>query len=190
MSSDYQSFVDYVSLEKSDDGDIQFNTEQIDKIRVRFEELYDGQNINDDYARQETVKKLMDELKITDDETNFEYVDSVVQQDSVDDIKIELRDKFLPPMDMNEPIDVFTDKATTSSPPTPLATTVASSTLSPPTTGLPTTSAKKPKSQQLIENKPEIVDNVICIIHKKGPARIEIENFFREFLFLKVQPPQ
>ncbi|CAF3762706.1 unnamed protein product [Rotaria sp. Silwood1] len=189
MSSDYQSFVEYVSLEKCGECDIQFNTTRINEILDKFKELYGDENIDDSFAREETVKKLMDELKIIDDSINFEYVDMVVQQNSDEDkIRIELRDKFLPPVDMNEPTAVFTNSTATSS-----VTTEPSTTASPTTTGSSSTKAKKSKKtklEQLIENKSEIVDNIICIIHKKGPPRDEIDDFFRDFLFSKIQAPQ
>lgn len=183
MLSDYQSFVDYVSLVKCSDDDIQFDTIRIAEIRDRFEQLHNGKSKIDDYLRKETVKNLMDELKIIDDQTNFEYVDLVVQQDSDDSINLELKAKFIPPTDISEPITTFVNVTKTSIT-TPLLITTSI------TTTAPEKAQKKPKSQQLIESKSEIVENIICIIHKKSPPRVEIDDFFRDFLFLEIQPPK
>jgi hypothetical protein len=206
MLSDYQSFVDYVSLTKCGDDDIQFDTARITEIRDKFEELHYGKSKIDDYLRKETVKTLMDELKIIDDQTNFEYVDLVVQQDSDNGIKTELIDKFIPFTGISEPTTAFanvtttlastlptttsasTPLLTTTSVSTPLRTTTSAST--PLRTTSITTTPKKPKSQQLIESQPEIVKDIICIIHKKSPPRVEIDEFFQDFLFLKIQPPE
>lgn len=180
MPSDYQSFVDYVSLVKYGDDDIQFDTIRVAEIRDRFEQLHNGESKIDDYLRKETVKKLMDELKIIDDTTNFEYVDLVVQQDSDDGIVVELKARFIPPVDSSESIITFANSIISSQ--EPLSTVTSTAT--------PKKISKKPKSQQLIQSKPEIVENIICTIHKKGLPRVEIDDFFRDFLFLKIQPPQ
>ncbi|CAF0880971.1 unnamed protein product [Adineta ricciae] len=156
----------------------------MDEIRKRFEELYEGKNIDDGCERRDTLEILMTELKIINDEPNFKYLDLVVRQESDDGIKIELGQIFQPSTEMSDPIDSFRN-VTTTPPVSELPITVESSSTpsaaaTTTTTGPATTPAEKT----------EIIDDVICIIHQKSLPRDEIQDFFREFLFLKVQPPQ
>lgn len=117
----------------------------------------------------------MDELKIINDPTdttNFDYTDLVVQQNSDDDIKIELTAKFIPPMEISEPITIFANITTAPISALPLAATTT-----------PAKTPKKPKSKQLIESKLEIVENIICIIHKKVHHELKLMNIFKIFFF-------
>ena len=182
MSSEFQSFVDYVSLRRSDDDDIEYDTDRMDEIRKRFEELHEGKTIEDGCERRDTLKILMTELKMINDQTNFQYLDLVVEQKSDDGIKIELEKIFRPSPEMSEPIDSFRN-VTRTSPVSELPKTVESSFT--PSAAATTTGPAATPAETI-----EIIDDVICIVHQKSLPRDEIHGFFREFLLLKVQPPK
>ncbi|CAF1420398.1 unnamed protein product [Adineta steineri] len=159
MASNCQSFIDYVSLLKHDNGNVTLDEQKLTSIREKFTGLHNGDNIDDKDFRHGTVRNLMKELRITDDTTSFEYVDLIVQQTNDYGARIEVLAKFRSPVE-------YPDSAATNG---------------------KKNKKKIPTSKPIIESQPDAADDIICIIQKKC-QRKEIDDFIRTFLFKQVQP--
>jgi hypothetical protein len=159
MSSDYQSFIDYVSLIQHDDGNQTVDGQKLKSIKKKYTELY-GKKIDDEDLRQTKVRNLMEELRITNDQISFEYVDLTIQHD-YNKAQLYVLEKFRGPATFIDPAPSSATKETT----------------------------KTPTSKEPIERQPNTVVDIICIIHKKC-QRDEIDKFIETFLFKQVQPSE
>jgi 3-isopropylmalate dehydratase small subunit len=128
-------------------------------IREKFTELYEDNDIDNGDLRRKTIQKVMEDLKITNDQISLDYFDLAVQQRSDSDAETEVIEKFRGKVQFLEPI----------------------------TSDEPKKSKEKSSASELIENKAVPLDEIICIIHQKSD-RSEIKDFIKDFLFKQIPP--
>ncbi len=104
MSSEYRPLLKYLSVTRQDNSDATLDMKCLQIIREKFNELYEDNDIDDDDLRRRTIEKVMEDLKITNDQISFEYFDLAVRQESDSDAEIEIIEKFRGNIQFLEPI--------------------------------------------------------------------------------------
>jgi hypothetical protein len=158
MSTKRIPLLTYLSVRKQADGHITLDDERLCFIRIKFKELYQDNDIDDDDLRHEILQKLIQQLQINDDQISLEYLDLCVKEKSNDDAKIEILDKFRGSAQHLEPTPAIEPKKF----------------------------KKHTSNTQPLEDKTVSLNKIICIVHRKLD-RPEVNEFMRDFLFRQVQ---
>jgi hypothetical protein len=167
MSSSIRS---YLSVKKDEvTGDITLDNDRLQYIRTQYDDLYSQSNeeLTDDQRKEETLKKLMEKLKLKDDQSNKDYLDICVTQRTEDDVKLEISSKDSGSVGyLHEPV-ISQSKNRQSD-----------------------EKSKKKKSTKKMSNDEneecKDIDQLTCIIYKNLESS-EVQDFMKRFLFRRVQ---
>lgn len=159
MSTRYQPLLKYLSVTRLDNNDATLDMECLRIMREKFSQLYGDNDIDDDNLRRKTIEKIMQDLKILNDQISFEYFDLAVKQRSDTDAEIEIIDKFRGDVQLLQPINVNELNK----------------------------SKEKSMVNHLMESKVVQLKQIICIIHTKS-NRSEVKDFIKDFLFKPTLP--
>jgi hypothetical protein len=153
----------YLSIAKKSDGTVTLNSDRLRLIRIKYGEIC-GDNDPDEQLRQETLKKLIHQLQLSDDQVSLEYLNICVLERTERDAELEIIAKFKGSVE-------FLEQSTATSSRKP----------------------KKPKKSknQKADNSPHDDDvhqlnEIVCVVHKKL-NKTEVNDFIHGFLFRQIQ---
>ncbi|CAM4807959.1 unnamed protein product [Rotaria magnacalcarata] len=159
MSTENIPILTYLSITKHPDGNVALDKERLRFLRIKFAQSYQGNDLDDDHLRRQTIEQLFENLHIKKDVMSLDYVDLAMRERSDSDAEFEILEKFRGSVQYLEPI-TSPEKKKSKNPPSSL--------------------------NQIDETKVKLVNDIICIIHKKSPQS-EINDFISDFLFQQVQ---
>ena len=146
----------YLSVTRQSDDTIELDDNRLQFIRIKYQELRGDNDPDDEQLQQETLKKLINQLQLSDDQVSMEYLILCVSQSSDDGAKLEIKAKFMGSVEYLELSTMAESKRTKKS-------------------------KKQKVKNELNDNDVQQLTEISCIIHRKL-NKPEVNDFIKQFL--------
>jgi hypothetical protein len=84
----------YLSIAKQSDGIVTLDDNRLRLIRIKYAELYGENDPDNEQRKEETLKQLIYQLQLSDDQVSLEYLTICVMERTDSDAKLEISAKF------------------------------------------------------------------------------------------------